>query len=95
VDPELVSSKPTDKENCMKDVYAIYKSKTEGRDRSRWVRVGVAFENKNGSLNVLLDALCPSAAASRFATVRVTERERRNRRRQDEQSNPLDAQNHR
>jgi len=41
----------------MKDVYAIYESKTEGRERSRWVRVGVAFDNKDGSLNVLLDAL--------------------------------------
>jgi len=41
----------------VKDVYAIYESKTEGRERSRWVRVGVAFENKDGSLNVLLDAL--------------------------------------
>jgi hypothetical protein len=41
----------------MKDVYAIYESRTEGRDRSRWVRVGVAFDNKDGSLNVLLDAL--------------------------------------
>jgi len=41
----------------MKDVYAIYESKVEGRERSRWVRVGVAFENKDGSLNVLLDAL--------------------------------------
>ena len=41
----------------MKDVYAIYESKNEGREWSRWVRVGVAFENKDGSLNVLLDAL--------------------------------------
>lgn len=41
----------------MKDVYAIYDSKSEGRDRSRWVRVGVAFDNRDGSLNVLLDAL--------------------------------------
>lgn len=41
----------------MKDVFAIYESKTEGRERSRWVRVGVAFDNKDGSLNVLLDAL--------------------------------------
>jgi hypothetical protein len=41
----------------MKDVYAIYESRTAGRDRSRWVRVGVAFDNKDGSLNVLLDAL--------------------------------------
>jgi hypothetical protein len=41
----------------MKDVYAIYESKTGGLERSRWVRVGVAFDNKDGSLNVLLDAL--------------------------------------
>jgi hypothetical protein len=41
----------------VKDVYAIYEAKTEPRDRSRWVRVGVAFENRDGSLNVLLDAL--------------------------------------
>jgi hypothetical protein len=41
----------------MKDVYAIYETKTDGRERSRWVRVGVAFDNKDGSLNVLLDAL--------------------------------------
>lgn len=44
-------------EVSMKDVYAIYESKTGGRDRSRWVRVGVAFDNQDGSLNVLLDAL--------------------------------------
>jgi hypothetical protein len=41
----------------MKDVYAIFESKTGGYERSRWVRVGVAFDNKDGSLNVLLDAL--------------------------------------
>ena len=27
----------------MKDVFAIYETKTEGKERSRWVRVGVAF----------------------------------------------------
>jgi hypothetical protein len=27
----------------MKDVYAIYESKNDGKERSRWVRVGVAF----------------------------------------------------
>jgi hypothetical protein len=57
VDPELVSSEPTDKENPMKDVYAIYESKNEGTQRSRWVRVGVAFENRDHSINVLLDAI--------------------------------------
>ena len=41
----------------MKDVYAIYESKTDGRGRSRWVGVGVAFDNRDGSLNVLLDAI--------------------------------------
>ena len=41
----------------MKDVFAIYESKTDGRDRSRWIRVGVAFENRDGSVNVLLDAV--------------------------------------
>jgi hypothetical protein len=41
----------------MKDVYAIYESKTDGRERSRWVKVGVAFDNRDGSVNVLLDAL--------------------------------------
>jgi len=41
----------------MKDVYAIYESKNEGRERSRWVRVGVAFENRDHSINVLLDAI--------------------------------------
>jgi hypothetical protein len=40
----------------MKDVFAIFETK-DGRDRSRWVRVGVAFDNKDGSLNVLLDAV--------------------------------------
>jgi hypothetical protein len=41
----------------MKDVYAIYESRSDGRERSRWVRVGVAFDNRDGSVNVLLDAL--------------------------------------
>jgi hypothetical protein len=41
----------------MKDVYAIYESKNEGTQRSRWVRVGVAFENRDHSINVLLDAI--------------------------------------
>jgi hypothetical protein len=41
----------------VKNVYAIYESKNDGRDRARWVRVGVAFRNRDGSLNVLLDAL--------------------------------------
>lgn len=40
----------------MKDVFAVYDSKAPSRER-RFVRVGVAFENRDGSLNVLLDAL--------------------------------------
>jgi hypothetical protein len=41
----------------MKDVFAIYESKADTRERSRWVRVGVAFDNRDGSINVLLDAI--------------------------------------
>ena len=41
----------------MKDVFVIYETTTEGKERSRWVRVGVAFPNRDGSLNVLLDAI--------------------------------------
>lgn len=42
----------------MKDVYAIYESKQgEKEQKTRWVRVGVAFDNADGSVNVLLDAL--------------------------------------
>jgi len=41
----------------MKDVYAIYESKTGEAQKTRWVRVGVAFDNHDGFLNVLLDAL--------------------------------------
>jgi len=41
----------------MKDVYAIYETKADGRERARWVRVGVAFPNRDGSVNVLLDAI--------------------------------------
>lgn len=40
----------------MMDVYAIYDGKND-KERSRWVRIGVAFENRDGSYNVLLDAL--------------------------------------
>ena len=37
-------------------VYTIIESESEGR-KSRWIRVGIAFVNRDGSLNVLLDAL--------------------------------------
>ena len=41
----------------MKDVYAIYDGKNKGKERARWIRVGVAFPNRDGSPNVLLDAI--------------------------------------
>jgi hypothetical protein len=47
----------TERIKTMKDVYAIYESENDGKDRARWVRVGVAFPNRDGSLIVLLDAL--------------------------------------
>jgi hypothetical protein len=52
-----MDSKLIEKGQTMKDVYAIFEPKNDGRDRARWVRVGVAFPNRDGSLNVLLDAL--------------------------------------
>jgi len=36
-----------------KEVYTI----TEGGEKKRWTRIGVAFVNSDGSLNVKLDAL--------------------------------------
>lgn len=42
----------------MKDVYMIKETKTGPRKgRARWIRIGAAYENKDGSLNVVLDAL--------------------------------------
>ena len=42
----------------MKDVYAIYEAKNGDKEtKTRWVRVGVAFDNADSSINVLLDAL--------------------------------------
>lgn len=40
--------------NVPKDVFAIIENK-EGK--SRWVKVGAAFTNRDGSTNVILDAL--------------------------------------
>ena len=37
----------------MKEVYTIIKNK----EKSIWIKVGVAFENKDGSLNVKLNCL--------------------------------------
>lgn len=39
----------------MLDVYAI--NENTGKERSVWRKVGVAFENRDASLNVYLDAL--------------------------------------
>lgn len=42
----------------MKDVYMIKETRIGPRKgRARWIRIGAAFENKDGSLNVVLDAL--------------------------------------
>ncbi len=40
-------------EKIMKIAYTVA---GEG-EKKRWIKVGVAFENKDGSFNVLLDAL--------------------------------------
>jgi len=39
----------------MKDVYTIIEK--EDWDKDFWLRVGTAFENRDGSLNLVLDAL--------------------------------------
>ena len=39
----------------MMDVFTIIEK--EGSDRSFWVKVGACFSNRDGSLNVFLDAL--------------------------------------
>jgi hypothetical protein len=38
----------------VKEVYTVIDN---GKDKSIWIRVGVAFVNKDGSLNVKLNAL--------------------------------------
>ena len=39
----------------MKDVYTIIEK--EGMEKNFWVKIGAAFENRDGSLTVFLDAL--------------------------------------
>ena len=39
----------------MKDVFTIIEK--EGWDKSVWLKVGAAFENRDGSLTLFLDAL--------------------------------------
>ena len=45
--------------STMQDVYTIQEAKgKEGKDpKSIWTKVGTAFENKDGSVNVYLNAL--------------------------------------
>lgn len=40
----------------MKEIYTIVKSTNE-EHKDRWVRIGAAFVNKDGSINCFLDAL--------------------------------------
>jgi hypothetical protein len=42
----------------MKDVYTIMDAKAkEGKEKSVWTKIGSAFDNKDGSLNIYLNAL--------------------------------------
>ncbi|MBF0105783.1 MAG: hypothetical protein HQM16_10710 [Deltaproteobacteria bacterium] len=40
----------------IKDVYVIAESQNK-EDKSRWTKIGVAFLNKDDSINVILDAV--------------------------------------
>lgn len=45
-------------EETVKDVFTIQEGKgKEGKDKSIWIKVGSAFENKDGSMNIYLNAL--------------------------------------
>lgn len=48
-------SRPSSNESKMKICYSI--TKRENQDRSYWTRIGVAFVNSDGSLNVKLDCV--------------------------------------
>jgi len=52
----LLKSSPTRKEGQgMKDIYTIINN---GKDKKGfWLKIGVAFENQDGSLNVALNCL--------------------------------------
>lgn len=43
-------------EQTRKDVFMIKKYVKDGEERSTWVKIGNAYVNRDGSLNVLLDA---------------------------------------
>lgn len=46
------------------DVYSIreVRGKTEAEDKSYWTKIGAAFRNRDGSINVVLSALPLSGA---------------------------------
>jgi hypothetical protein len=48
-------SRPSSNDSKMKICYSI--TKRENQDRAYWTRIGVAFVNSDGSLNVKLDCL--------------------------------------
>ena len=60
----------------MKAVYTIVERK--GSDRKLWVRIGTAFENRDGSKNVRLDALPVSGE------IHIRDAEKKNEARSDE-----------
>jgi hypothetical protein len=39
------------------EAFTIVERESQGETKSFWVRVGVAFTNRDGSINVFLDAL--------------------------------------
>lgn len=41
----------------VKDVYAIHDREEDGKKHSSWARIGVAFVNRDESINVILDAV--------------------------------------
>jgi len=41
----------------VKDVYTIIEGKNRDTKKNIWIRIGIAFENRDGSLNVKLNAL--------------------------------------
>ncbi len=42
----------------MKDVFAIIQKQDDKKGKPFWQKIGVAFPNKDGSLNVLLNCDC-------------------------------------
>jgi hypothetical protein len=44
-------------EDNLRDMKAVYTVVDRGQGRSFWIRVGVGFTNRDGSLNLRLDAI--------------------------------------